>query len=307
MKALFIGVGSIGRRHIKDFYAESKLNGMTAEIYALRRRIGDLGDLNNYIKEQITEIRSDDKFDVVFVTNPTNLHYNALLQCKGRTKYYYIEKPIFDHHNYNLDALGIDSGNSYIACPMRHTLTYKVFKEIVSRQRVFSSRIICSSYLPEWREGIDYRRNYSAIREMGGGVTLDLIHEIDYLLDLFGKPDEVYNLRGKYSELDITSDDLSVYIMRFQNMVCEVHLDYFGRKAIRTCEIYTPEGTFIADFIAERIVFPDAKIKDCHVERDEEFKNEMRYFCQFILGKISSINTPENALETLKISLGGVG
>lgn len=306
MKALFIGVGSIGKRHIKDFYNECQKNGIIPEIYTLRRKISDLGELNNYITAQITEIGNDDKYDVVFITNPTNLHYNALLQCKGKTKYYYIEKPIFENPDYDIATLDINSENSYVACPMRHTLTYKTLKEIVKIHKVFSVRIICSSYLPEWRKNTDYRKNYSAIKEMGGGVTLDLIHEIDYVVDLFGEPEEVYNFRGKYSDLEITSDDLSAYIMKFPNTICEVHLDYFGRKATRTCEVYTQEGTFTADFYGERIIFPDGSVKDCHVMKDEEFINEMHYFYQFITKKDKSINNPEQAIKTLQFSLGGI-
>lgn len=304
MRALFIGVGSIGKRHIKDFYDECKKNGEIPEIYTLRRKISDLGELSEYVSGQLTEL-GNDKYDVVFITNPTNLHYQALIQCKGKTKFYFIEKPIFENTDYDFENLGISSENSYIACPMRHTLTYKTLKEIVNKHKVFSARIICSSYLPEWRQDIDYRKNYSAIKEMGGGVTLDLIHEIDYLMDLFGKPEEVYNFRGTYSDLEISSDDLSVYIMKFKNMLCEVHLDYFGRKATRICEIYTHEGTYIADFYGEKIVQPDGNVKDCHVEKDEEFKNEMRYFYRFITGKNKSINNPQHAFEALKLSLGG--
>ena len=66
--------------------------------------------------------------------------------------------------------------------------------------------------------GVDYRTVYSARRAMGGGVTIDLIHEWDYLVDLFGRPQEVYNFKGTYSELEIDSDDLSVYIARWPRL-----------------------------------------------------------------------------------------
>ena len=304
MRALFIGVGSIGKRHIRDFYQECKKNGVIPEIYTLRRQTGDLGDLNEYITAQITQIADDDSFDVAFITNPTNLHYQALQQCKGKVKYYYIEKPIFEKTDYDWESLGINSENSYVACPMRFTLTYEELKDIVNTHRVYSSRIICSSYLPEWRKGIDYRKNYSAIREMGGGVTLDLIHEIDYLTDLFGQPVESHNYKGKYSDLEITSDDLSIYILRFADMLCEVHLDYFGRKPVRTCEVYTQEGTYTADFNNERIIYPDGSIKNCYVIKDEEYVKEMEYFYRFATKQVKSVNTPEHALEILKLTLG---
>ena len=95
MKALFIGAGSIGKRHIRDFYNECRRNEVTPENYVLRRAVGDLGDLEPLVTKQITEIQDFD-FDAVFITNPTNLHFDALKKCRGRTKYYFIEKPIFN-------------------------------------------------------------------------------------------------------------------------------------------------------------------------------------------------------------------
>ena len=304
MKALFVGVGSIGRRHIKDFHAECEKNGVVPEIHVLRRQIGNLGDIEEIVSRQITSL-TDNDYDVVFITNPTNLHYEALKKCKGRVKWFFVEKPIFEKCNYNLAELGINNANTYVAAPMRHTLVYKKLKELVENHKVFSARVICSSYLPEWRKGVDYRDVYSARKEMGGGVNLDLVHEIDYVYDLFGEPENVLGVSGKYSDLDISSNDLSAFIFQYSDKLCEIHLDYFGRKSIRTCEIYTHEGTYIADFYGEVIYLPDGSKLECHVMDNEEFVKEMEYFYHFINGEAASINPPSLALKTFETALKG--
>ena len=305
MKALFVGVGSIGKRHIGNFYYECKKNGIIPKIHVLRRKIGNLGDIEDLIAKQITQI-DDSNYDVVFITNPTNLHYDALLQCKGKTKWYFIEKPIFESYDYNLYNLGIDDTNAYVAAPMRHTTLYKKLKEIVDSKQVFSARVICSSYLPEWRKGVDYRQVYSAIKEMGGGVNLDLIHEIDYVYDLFGAPKAVHGVSGKYSDLEISSNDLGEYIFEYKDKLCEVHLDYFGRESVRLCEVFTHDGTYTADFIHERLINPNGETVDCHTIDSEEYVNEMNYFYKFISGLEKSINPPSLALKTLEIAIKGV-
>lgn len=140
---------------------------------------------------------------------------------------------------------------------------------------------------------------------MGGGVTLDLIHELDYMVGLFGFPEKIMNVRGKYSELEIDSDDLSVYIAQYEDKICEVHLDYFGRKVRRSAEVFTPEGTYIADFIAEKIEQPDGTVLDCSDKDKTDLYQEMEYFVDFITDKTKeNINTPEHGFETLKITLG---
>ena len=68
-------------------------------------------------------------------------------------------------------------------------------QEALPALSVYSARVLCSSYLPGWRPGVDYRTVYSAHKDMGGGVTIDLIHEWDYLVELFGKPEKMYNFK----------------------------------------------------------------------------------------------------------------
>ncbi|MGI5090968.1 Gfo/Idh/MocA family protein [Treponema socranskii] len=305
MKFLFIGLGSISTKHIKDLAAVANERNIDFEIGILRRKTTELSqELIPYNITQITEF-DDGIYDVAFITNPTNLHYQVLEQLKGKVKFYFIEKPIFENCDYDWHKLGIGEKNAYVACPMRHTMVYKKLKEIVDRNQVFSARLICSSYLPEWRPNIDYRKNYSAIKALGGGVALDLIHELDYMVGLFGLPEKVLNVRGKYSDLEINSDDLSVYIAQYKDKICEVHLDYFGRKYRRTAEIFTSHGTYVADFKTEKIDQPDGTVINCCEKGKTGLYNEMEYFIDFISGKThENINSPKHGFEVLKITLG---
>lgn len=84
---------------------------------------------------------------------------------------------------------------------------------------------------------------YSAHKALGGGVTIDLIHEWDYLVDLFGVPETICNIHGKYSDLEIDSDDLSIYIAQYPTLLAEVHLDYFGRTYRRSIELFCKDGS----------------------------------------------------------------
>lgn len=305
MKALFVGLGSICRRHVEDFYDECFARGVIPEIHVLRREITELGCLGKFVTKQITSV-TDADYDVVFITNPTRLHFESIKELESKGRFFFIEKPIADSLSYCFNDLNIDEYNTYVAAPMRHTRIYKQLKKIVTSHSVFASRIICSSYLPEWRPNIDYRNVYSAKKGLGGGVSLDLIHEIDYALDLFGKPEEIFNIKGHVSNLEIDSDDISAYLFRFHTSVCEMHLDYFGRKYTRICEIFTEEGTYVTDFFHECITCPDGTVVNWHVKDNEEFKEEMEYFLDFVTGKTKvNINSPANAIFDLQVALGG--
>lgn len=304
MKVLFVGIGSIGTRHLKNLHTVAAERGIQLEVTALRssdRRLPD--ETKALLTREIKEL-DDTVYDLAFITNPTTLHYRALKDLKNKAKFYFIEKPIFEDSIYDLAELGLNEKNAYVACPMRYCGAYMKLKEILKDEKPFSVRIICSSYLPGWRPNIDYRKNYSAIRRLGGGVTIDLIHELDYMTDLFGFPVESYNFKGTYSDLEIDSDDLSVYIARYQDKLCEVHLDYFGREYRRTCEVFVPSGTIEAEFGKGSVKMPDGSVINCNEEANMRFVREMRNVLDIMDGKRENINDVYKANKVLALTLG---
>ena len=140
---------------------------------------------------------------------------------------------------------------------------------------------------------------------MGGGVTIDLIHEWDYLVELFGKPEKMYNFKGTYSHLEIDSDDLSVYIAQYPTLLCEVHLDYFGREYRRSIELLCKNGTVTADFGAGTLTLEDGTVQNYAEPVNERYLREIAYFLDYAQsGAGPSVNTPETALDVLKLTLG---
>ena len=197
MKVLFVGIGSIGTRHLKNLHTVANERGLTLDVTALRSSSRELpAETARLLNRQISAL-DDTVYDLAFITNPTTLHHKALEDLKGKANFFFIEKPIFEDCIYDLNTLGLNEKNAYVACPMRYCGAYMKLKELLKDKKPFSVRIICSSYLPGWRPNTDYRKNYSAIKALGGGVTIDLIHELDYMTDLFGFPEESYNFKGK--------------------------------------------------------------------------------------------------------------
>ena len=142
----------------------------------------------------------------------------------------------------------------------------------------YCARVICSSYLPDWRPGVDYRTVYSAHKALGGGVTIDLIHEWDYLVHLFGVPQQLYNFKGTYSDLEIDSDDLSVYIAKYPTLLAEVHLDYFGRGYRRSIELFCRDGSYLADFGAGTLTLPDGTVQHYEEDVNRRYEREIGIF-----------------------------
>ena len=307
MEVLFVGLGSIGTRHLRNLFAVAKEKGVQVQADALRSSMRPLAeDVEGLLRAQYVSYDQLGHYDAAFITNPTHLHAHTLAELAGRVDCFFIEKPIFEGTGYDLEQLGLGpEQKAYVAAPMRWCGTFLALKERMLSLAPYSARVICSSYLPDWRPGVDYRTVYSAHKEMGGGVTIDLIHEWDYMVDLFGEPLEAYNFKGTYSHLEIDSDDLSVYIARYPSLLAEVHLDYFGRAYRRSIELFCKEGTVTADFGAGTLTLENVEVIHCEEPVNQRYLREMAYFLGYACkGRGESINSPAMAQKVLGLTLG---
>lgn len=305
-KVCFVGLGSIAARHIKnlkDIFKEE------VEIDVLRSGNGrkldeDLQSMIEHIYFDYTKLPSD--YDVMFITNPTILHYTTLQKVQNHAKHFFIEKPVFETGKEDIaDLLLKQDSIYYVACPLRYTNVIQYLKENIDFSQVYSMRCISSSYLPDWRPGTDYRNTYSAKKALGGGVSIDIIHEWDYICYLAGQPKKVYSFIGKKSNLEIDSDDLAVYIAEYPDKFVELHLDYLGRKAIRKIELFTKDDSIEADLIEQKIVYrKEKRIIDLNEDRDSYQKKELVHFFDIIEEKCANDNTIDRACQILQITRG---
>lgn len=311
LNVCFIGIGSIARRHIKNLKTICNAYGIKLNIDAVRRsfkkKLGDEGLSFRKVYTKCEEL--DMEYDVIFITNPTEYHIKTLIETMEYGKNFFIEKPISSVSRIK-EAEAIQFKKKavyYVACPLRYNAVILYLKNNVDFQKVISVRSISSSYLPEWRPGKDYRETYSASKELGGGVSVDLIHEWDYLTFLMGMPRKVFYMGGKKSTLEIDSDDYAVYIAEYLDKIVELHLDYFGRKTIRQIMIFTDDDTICGDLVNNRIEFmKTGKIIDFMEERDDYQIRELVHFLEMIEGKTESDNDIAHAINVLKLAQGKV-
>jgi len=307
MKVCFCGLGSIGKRHLKNILEIAEAFHLDVEVHALRRtgRIPE-EELNRIVTMAADNAEQLDRdYDIVFITNPTSLHYATIQLMAQRTQHMFIEKPIFDAGSYLISDLNLNpDGIYYVAGPLRFSEVIQSFKEIIKKENVYCARAICSSYLPDWRQETDYRLTYSADKTKGGGVSLDLIHEWDYINLLFGLPKKVHRIGGKYSHLEINSEDTAVYIADYGDKMVELHLDYYGKPARRQIELLTEKGLISGNLLDGTISFADGREQICFLEnKNTIYLREMKFFIEHILEN-RPLNNMEECYSVLKTALG---
>ena len=310
-KIAFCGLGSIAKRHLKNVSTYLASQGDTCTVDLYRSSLGS--PLPEELKPLVSDaflyaddIPADKLYDVVFVTNPTSMHYETVMRFAPHTKSFFIEKPLFDSTDINKHIFKvIESKPSYVACPLRYNAVLQYMKENINSEDVICARAMSSSYLPDWRPGQDYRKTYSAHKDLGGGVSIDLIHEWDYLTWLFGMPTECHSMINKVSNLEIDSDDLAIYIGKNNKTTFELHLDYFGRQTQRTLDLFTADDTIHCDLIAGTVSYlKKGDTIKLESERNAFQMAEIAHFFEIINNKIINDSTPEHAYQVLKIAKG---
>jgi predicted dehydrogenase len=125
---------------------------------------------------------------------------------------------------------------------------------MIKDEKIISVNAKCGQYLPSWRPNSDYRDCYSAKKE-GGGVLLDLSHEIDYVQWFCGQINEIKSYQVKISDLEIDSDDLTMFIGKTnKDILVNISIDYISKITHRKLLLETFENTYELDFISNQLV-----------------------------------------------------
>lgn len=305
-----IGFGSIGKRHCLN------LLELGIKNIILFRETGSGNDLN---LEEIYDfdIFLNRPFDFIIISNPTSLHYKYLKIILEKNINVFIEKPVVSNW-FEYEAIKEFtkeySGFSMVAYNMRfHPVVMKV-KELLDQKhigKVYSARFFVGQYLPDWRPNTDYRTSYSSINEMGGGVILDLSHEIDMARFLFGEVERNFHaISTKISNLEIDTEDIAeIHYQSETKVIVSLHLDYLVRGYSRYFEIIGEKARIFGDFSNNTLQVIGDKNELIINENFSEFdRNKMYldlmtfYIENYKLGKQVKLNL-NDGLETLKIAL----
>lgn len=303
----FVGMGSIGKRHLNNVCQFIISHGDTYSIDLYRssmtRELPE--DVNALVADQyLCSQEVQREYDMVFITNPTSMHLETAVKFRPFTKAFFIEKPVFSSSDVDEQVIALlDEIPSYVACPLRYNPVLQYVKQNVELEKVISVRAMSSSYLPDWRPGQDYRETYSAHKELGGGVDIDLIHEWDYLTWIFGMPTECLGIAGRFSNLEINSNDTALYVAKNDKLTYELHLDYFGRKTQRTLDIFTQDDTIQCDIAGGIVTYlKEGKTLDFNSERNAFQIAEIQHFFDIAEGRTVNDSSVKHGVEVLKLT-----
>lgn len=248
MKVLIVGYGSIGKRHEEV---------LLASLYVKEIHIVTKQDLKDKITfKTLQSVHELDSYDYVIIASETYKHFEQLryLEETVSKKFIFCEKPLFETYQ----ALEISRNTVFVGYVLRfHPLMQKL-KNLLKDEHIISANVYCGQYLPTWRKGVDYRISYSAKKAEGGGVLLDLSHEIDYVQWLCGNIIDVCSYQVKISDLEIDSDDMVTLIGKTDKQaIVTMSMDYISKLPRREVMIHALENTYVLDMINNTLIQKD--------------------------------------------------
>ena len=300
MNVLILGLGSIAQKHIKAL----RNNYEAVSFYALRSTSNASNEVdvtNLFSFDQLQDIH----FDFAIISNPTSYHRQSIEALIAYNIPLFIEKPIFDTLDVGalLNDLKKNEVITYVACNLRFLGCIRFLKTFLENKRINEVNAYCGSYLPDWRPGKDFRQIYSANKEMGGGVHIDLIHEIDYISWIFGLPDQVHVVKRSNSSLAISSVDYANFLFVYPTYCTNIVLNYYRRDSKRTLEIILEDGTVYVDLLLNQIIYNHEVIYQSEKRIADTYDDQMRFFIANILPGNVQFNTAYEAYEILKLCI----
>ena len=240
-----MGSGSIGKRHFdvaKALYPNLDVRFLSRAAKNIQPKVADY----------IYTWYEVDKFkpDIAIIANPAPFHSQIGIKLAKRGVHLLVEKPMSNLSS-DADLLASECKENKVLLKVGYNLRYlsslKAFKRFIENKIVgdlISVRAEVGQYLPSWRKGIDYRETVSACKDLGGGVLLELSHEIDYLNWLFGTPVSIFGIISKQSSLDIDVEDNVDLLIRYRVkkqensfLVANLTMDFIRLNPIRQCTV----------------------------------------------------------------------
>jgi len=217
-KICIIGYGSIGKKH----HDILKKNFKKIQIYIISNHLKK----KKFVYNKITDIKEINP-DYVIISSITKNHYNDLKYIDNilSKKIILVEKPLFMKHKY----YKAKKNKIFVAYNLRFHPIIQFIKNLIKYKKIIETNIYTGSYLPSWRT-YNYVNSYSSSKKLGGGVKLDLSHELDYCLFLLGNYKINFYINKKISKLKIKSDDyLSLLGRSINKSYINMTLNYFSK------------------------------------------------------------------------------
>lgn len=279
MRVAVLGYGGIARRHL-DLLQEMDF-GEPLDVMVVRARSIPLNEEHGWAQlSQEMAVVLDFAPHCAIVASPASEHVRQAQALADIGTNLLIEKPLA------LDLSGVDrlietARDNGLTLMVGYNMAFhnalSVFIEEVQAGKfghLLAAQANVGQYLPDWRPHLDYRSSVSADASLGGGVIMELSHELEYVDRLIGGTAEIFCFSGSSGLLDIDVEDCADIMMKSpQGVVAHIHMDMLQKEPFRACLVSGSAGSASLDILRAA------------AERSKMYRDQLAHFFKCVKGQ----------------------
>lgn len=285
-RVLVLGAGSIGQRHAGNLVRAG------ADVSIADPDAARAGSVPGATAIPLDLDRLDG-FDGIVIASPTSVHHEHLSAALATPARVMVEKPLATSVAAVSSLVEVNDNRIMVGYNLRLHAPVEAFLRLVDEGVGGTPLRIAlwfGSYLPDWRPDTDYRQSYSARAELGGGVLLDAIHELDLLVRIAGRDlDVLAATLATLGGLEIDVEDYAHAILRdpHSGVIATVELDYLSRSYRRGIEFIGSEATLRLDWSRGELTTETGEtrqIESVATSLHLSYEREARVFLDWLAG-----------------------
>lgn len=312
-----VGGGSVGQRHcsvVREILPSAQIilvssSGRTSpDADACVTRFEDLSEFDGFVPQ------------IAIITSSTDRHMGDAIEMAKMGAHLLIEKPLCLDGTRFEELAELRDQRKLTMCVgynLRYVPSIRALKEMVASRelgRLLHIKVDVGQYLPDWSPGVSYTESVSASSHRGGGVLLELSHELDYLQWIFGPMMVKHASLYHKSDLDIDVEDLAIFELMFFDarrgtpIPVSVTMDFCRRSCHRTCTVFGENGTAEWDGVNQVLHHYNgdtqaSEMRVVHMDgvRNESYKRQFAAFLKSIRLGLTVGCSIEDGLSTVNL------
>ena len=239
MKAVVVGLGSMGRRRIRLMQAMEDAPEIVGVNRSAERRAQVEKELGIRAYATLSEAIAEAKPQAAFICTAPASHGPTVLECIDAGLDVFMEINLLGDWYAEASAKAEEKG---VKLFISSTPVYRREMRYIAgavRGEPVNYLFHCGQYLPDWHPWEDYHGFFAAKRETNGCREI-LCVELPWIEKAFGRIESVHVMSGKLTSLDIDFPDHYMISIRHEGgnkgMYCQ---DVVSRKGLRRLEVFS--------------------------------------------------------------------
>ena len=306
MKFLIIGLGSMGKRRIRNLKVLNYLDITGFDIRDDRRKEAE----ETYGIKTISDLNDISTFDAIIIATPPDKHSEYIRLSVKHQKPCFVELSLLLQDLSEINELvKKNKANVSPSCTFRFHPAIKIIKQIVKGGeygRVTNFVYHSGQYLPDWHPWENIKDFFVSKNETSGCKEI-ISFELHWINDVFGRPNDVFTCSERTFKFDIETDDTYILNLKYNNSVGVLLIDVVSRFATRILVLNLEKAQIRWNYEDKEVKLYDAEnkkwlsffaspdsIEDMYVEELNSFIDEAKGLNYFN-------NTLDEDIEILKI------